>query len=227
MKKYLILTFIAVLCLTTAQAQQYTEAVYLKNGSVIRGTVIEQVPGESLKIRTADGSIFVYRMDEVVKITKTNESADKSRNAVSRGRKIGGYIDLGYVQNARSGGSGLSRFELLSSYGYHPTQYFYVGGGLGASYFYDVNEFFLPILANVKGTLPLSRKISAFADCKIGYAFSLNNSENDGFYLSPSLGINLDRLYFSVGYVAQYIYLWDLDYNFNIGGVSFRVGIKF
>ncbi len=46
------------------------EVVYLKNGSIIRGTIMEQVPGVSLKIQTADGSVFVYSMDEVEKITK-------------------------------------------------------------------------------------------------------------------------------------------------------------
>ena len=44
------------------------EVVYLKNGSIIKGVVIEQVPGESLKIQTYDGSIFVYKMSEVEKI---------------------------------------------------------------------------------------------------------------------------------------------------------------
>lgn len=46
------------------------EVVYLKNGSVIRGTIIEQIPGISLKIQTADGNIFFYKMEEVEKITK-------------------------------------------------------------------------------------------------------------------------------------------------------------
>ncbi len=57
------------------------EVVYLKNGSMIRGTVIEQIVGQSLKIQTADGSIFVYRMDEVEKITK--ESPIQTKRAVS------------------------------------------------------------------------------------------------------------------------------------------------
>jgi hypothetical protein len=36
-----------------------TEVVYLKNGSVIKGTIVEQVPGESLKIQTRDGNVGV------------------------------------------------------------------------------------------------------------------------------------------------------------------------
>jgi nitrogen regulatory protein PII len=32
--------------------------------------IIEQIPNESLKIQTADGSIFVYDMAQVAKIAK-------------------------------------------------------------------------------------------------------------------------------------------------------------
>lgn len=52
-------------------AQQLTQdVVYLKDGSVIWGQIIEQVPNVSIKIQTKDGNIFVYKMEEVAKITK-------------------------------------------------------------------------------------------------------------------------------------------------------------
>ena len=57
----------AFVFLSIGFAQETQDVVYLKNGSVIRGTVIEQVPGKSLKIKTSDGSVFVYTMDEVEK----------------------------------------------------------------------------------------------------------------------------------------------------------------
>ncbi len=49
---------------------QWQDVVYLKNGSVIKGMIIEQVPNESIKIQTADGSVFVYEMAQVTKIAK-------------------------------------------------------------------------------------------------------------------------------------------------------------
>jgi hypothetical protein len=55
---------------TECAGQDYVDILYLKNGSVIRGMIIEQVPNESLKIKTIDGSVFVYSMDEVLKFTK-------------------------------------------------------------------------------------------------------------------------------------------------------------
>ena len=71
-----MLRFILVACLTafvvTAPvfAQQTEDVVHLKNGSIVRGTIIEQIPGESLKIQTQGGSVFVYTMNEIAKISK-------------------------------------------------------------------------------------------------------------------------------------------------------------
>lgn len=70
MKKLLLLLTLLMGFSIHSIAQNYTEAVYLKNGSVIRGLIIEEVPNSSLKIQTSDGNIFSYTMDEIQKITK-------------------------------------------------------------------------------------------------------------------------------------------------------------
>lgn len=62
----LILTFSSVIL----YAQQYEDVVYLKNGSIIHGIILEQIPGESIKIQTKDGNTFGFKMDEVQKMTK-------------------------------------------------------------------------------------------------------------------------------------------------------------
>lgn len=54
------------------------DVVYLKNGSIVRGIIIEQVPNESLKIQTAGGSLFVYKFEEIEKITKEAPSSKSS-----------------------------------------------------------------------------------------------------------------------------------------------------
>lgn len=46
------------------------DVMYLKNGNVYRGMIIEQVPGVSYKIQIAGGSIFTVTVPEVEKITK-------------------------------------------------------------------------------------------------------------------------------------------------------------
>ena len=56
-----------------AFAQQMEDVIHLKNGGLIRGTIIEQIPGESLKIQTRDGNEFVYTMNEIAKMSKESE----------------------------------------------------------------------------------------------------------------------------------------------------------
>ena len=71
--KHCFLMFFVVLVLglfIEAEAQVVEEVVYLKNGSVIRGIIVEQIPNETLRIRTRGGSEFVFQMSEVLKITK-------------------------------------------------------------------------------------------------------------------------------------------------------------
>lgn len=46
------------------------DVMYLKNGNVYRGSIIEQVPGVSYKVQIAGGSIFSVTVSEVEKITK-------------------------------------------------------------------------------------------------------------------------------------------------------------
>jgi hypothetical protein len=48
----------------------FNDVVYLKNGSIIKGTVLEYIPSKTLKIKTTDGSIFVYKAEECDSIKK-------------------------------------------------------------------------------------------------------------------------------------------------------------
>lgn len=51
------------------------DVIYLKNGSVYRGIIIEQIPNQSMKIETVGGNIFAVKMDEVEKIAKERLAA--------------------------------------------------------------------------------------------------------------------------------------------------------
>lgn len=75
--KKIVSLFLFVLLTNVLFAQNYQDVVYLKNGSIVRGVVVEQVPNQSIKIETADRSVFVYRMDEVEKITREENKKGK------------------------------------------------------------------------------------------------------------------------------------------------------
>ncbi len=51
-------------------AQKIEDVIHLRNGETVRGTIIEQNPGESLKIQTADGTVFEYTIYEIAEISR-------------------------------------------------------------------------------------------------------------------------------------------------------------
>jgi hypothetical protein len=69
MKKILLFLLFSITLNVFAQTS-LDEVVYLKNGSIIRGVIIEQVLNEKIKIQTYDGNVFVFMYDEIEKITK-------------------------------------------------------------------------------------------------------------------------------------------------------------
>jgi len=70
MQKNLLFVFMLVFAFIVKAQGNLEEVIYLKNGSVIRGTIVEQIPNQTVKIQTKDGNVFVYNFSEVEKITK-------------------------------------------------------------------------------------------------------------------------------------------------------------
>lgn len=82
MKRLLTLLFVAIAFAAATYAQEYRDCVHLKNGSIIKGVIIEQVIGKTLTVETADGSRFVYNLCDIVKIIKERlEPSKQERKA--------------------------------------------------------------------------------------------------------------------------------------------------
>jgi hypothetical protein len=76
-------TMFISLCLLVSAAVNaqvsYDETIYLKNGSVIKGAVIEETR-DQLKIKTPNGSVFIVGTYDVEKIVRNNRSAINSKS---------------------------------------------------------------------------------------------------------------------------------------------------
>ena len=90
--------FILAMLLWTisAIAQQYEEVVYLKNGSRIKGTVIEMT-SERVRIEIYDGSILTYKSDEVEKIVK-----EKGLVQITDTKAIEAIVDKAIADNPKA-----------------------------------------------------------------------------------------------------------------------------
>lgn len=72
-----ILTALLLLFGASSFAQgNLEEVIYLKDGSVYRGVIMETIPGESYKIQIAGGSIFTVKQTDILKITKEERRMD-------------------------------------------------------------------------------------------------------------------------------------------------------
>ena len=78
-KKLFVLFAILVSGFAIFAQSEMRDVVYLKNGSVVKGTIVEQVIGESLRIDTPDGSIFFYEMNEIEKIVKEKVATPETK----------------------------------------------------------------------------------------------------------------------------------------------------
>lgn len=79
---FICFSFFAIISLGQ---NNYEEVVYLKNGSVIHGVIIEQIPNTSIKIKTYDGNIFAFKIDEIEKITKELPVSSKNNKSRQKG----------------------------------------------------------------------------------------------------------------------------------------------
>ncbi len=210
-------------CFSSAIKAQYVETVHLKNGSMIRGIIIEQIPEGTLKIQTADGSIFVYPNSEIAKITK--EIPQKGR-AGSIGFPYQqtptkpfymGTADFGYSIDVR--GMSAGRVEISTSHGCLIIPHLYIGGGIGIQYYHSAKAFNIPLFADFRG-YTMKGENKPYLNFRIGYSWG----DLEGLYLSPSFGVSLNRLDISFGYTMQKIRYY---YSTNLGAVTVKLGFHF
>jgi len=76
MKSYLILFILIFTAVHKLSAQDNTDKIYLKNGTIIRGMVIDQIPEKTVSVlqKTANGkdSIYIYKAENVIMIVKAD-----------------------------------------------------------------------------------------------------------------------------------------------------------
>lgn len=209
MKKILLVCLVMLFGVTRGVfAQNLEEVVHLKNGSVIRGSIVEQIPNESVKIQTRDGNIFVYSIDEIQKITK-EQPVNSYRSAgyahqyracdIERG--YFGVINFGYEIGV---GGGDDRIKLDVVNGYRVIPEFSVGAGVGVKYYIDADVVTIPLYAHLRTDL-LRTKVTPFIALNAGYNISTNDYIKGGALVEPSIGVgirlnNSKQLNVSLGY---------------------------
>ena len=204
---------------------RYEDVLYLKNGSILHGIIIEQVPNESIKIQTEDRNVFVYKMDEVLKITKEEVPVrKKTREPVTRDNmKKKGYMNIlevilgrsltedSQIDNAFEDPVPSAGLQTVNGYQFNP----YLSLGLGIGIHAYTEYVFVPFFADVRINF-MNETVSPFLSLSGGYSFSgyecLGIGSSDvyygGTYFNPAFGVRFNyrktkALAFSLGFRNQ------------------------
>jgi len=204
MKKILFLVIVFTFCKAgTSVAQSKEDVIYLNNGSILRGKVTENVPGNHTTIEIAGRNVFVIP-DTAVKIILMDQmiqSKDRE-NKASPVEMAASAVFYGGSKN--SGG-----FTFITSYRF-PFR-LSTGFGLGIEWF-DHQQ--IPFIADFKYSF-LKGSWSPYVYAQGGYAVPLTKSPDGDYaeyYGGPMAGVgggvrfnftNHNALIFSMGYRYQ------------------------
>ncbi|MBU0763776.1 MAG: hypothetical protein KJ607_02960 [Bacteroidetes bacterium] len=166
MKKLMYILSLSLI-ISAAAAQKTPDAVYLKNGSIIRGVIIEN-DETSVKIETSEKCTWVFRKDEIEKI-ETGIAVSDNFSIRSKGYLL--FFDTGLLVN----GDRLSLSQhLVNGYEFP----FRLSAGLGTG-IELVDGAKLPLFADVRYSV-FPGKFSPYVYLQGGYTFPIE--EDNGYY---------------------------------------------
>lgn len=250
MKKYLALLLFALITTVSFGQSNYQDVVYLKNGSIIRGVIIEQVPNKSIKIETADRNVFVYQMEEIEKITKEtfdskksdfNSSSDRRKGFI--GLSLGASIPVGDFAD-KSDGLAKTGIQLnLINFGYLFSENF----GITATWFGAANPLdadgydpwsYGGIMAGPLLSFPLSQKVEWDFRPMIGYSVTTLPDIGYGTEQASSFALNIGTVFrvnvgskmallLSADYFSTKPEFKDYGFEQSIGTISLGFGVAY
>lgn len=224
----------AVTSASWAQTSGFKDIIYLKNGSIIKGEITEDIPGETMKIRTAGGNTFVYKYADIEKTAKeriqsaapttesasyTNEPAsyssepawldnDKRPNSQTSRRGYHAMIDFGPQYTSIDGSNGFGG-ELTTTHGFQIFNCLFAGLGTGVSYYYvsdfdDSSVVFIPLYTSVR-YIPINGGFSPFVELRGGFDV-YSNADGNGAYFAANVGLRLGSGKKAFNLMAGYTY---------------------
>ena len=206
-----IFCFVLLLCIASASLAQRSEqfVVYLKNGSQIRGTLVEETSDGSVKIQTADRSIWVFEKERIEK-TAYEPKAKKLVSYPSKG--MFGQVDFGILAGR---GTYYNRYlpsaNLTLGYQFNPK----FSAGIGSGW--DYMELGLaPVFADARYNF-FNKALSPYVGGQLGYAFPYDPHRNNWW------GGQDNRYY---GGLMAGLRVGVRKYFFNNTALNFSIGYK-
>lgn len=172
MNRIFFLTLLIVVSHTLTFAQKTIDVVFLKNGNIFKGKILENKT-DTLKIETLCKNILVFTPSEVLKTsTESYHIYDLKSKGYFNFTSMG--VLIGSSHNDKP-----APFSVLMEHDYRFNNYLAMGGVTGIEM---LNESVIPLGVTVKGLLPLSGGSTLYAGITGGYSFSLDKPPDNNDY---------------------------------------------
>ncbi len=245
--KKLIFIISALMCFAfTMEAQDFQDVVYLKNGQVIRGSIVKPLDENGVKIMNSNSDVLSFSADQVRKVAREKMLHQNQKNVVHAYQPKGftNITTLGYGFGVGSYeimdntvDNELSYFSIHTINGYHLNDLLSLGLGIGVEFHEEVGEGqdgyeLVPLFADIRFT-PTRKEMAPFFYADAGYGLGAFEPDVKGgamFGLGGGLQWSLNRnsaLVASFGYRYQAHGFDNSGSDFNANYLNFKLGFKF
>ena len=142
--------------------------------------------------------------------------------------KYHGEVDLGYSIGVGTFATG--RLNIHTIQGVQISKYFSTGLGLGLDYYHELSEkgeLLIPIYLNLKGYLPISKKVAPYFSLDIGAGVGATSgvSGMSGLYCTPAVGIKAGKFKAQLGYNVQRVS--ESGFGISMNAIQIKWGLMF
>jgi hypothetical protein len=186
---FLLLLLIAA---ETITAQALEDVIYLKSQNVIRGRIMEN-NDSSIRMQTADGSIYNYNKIDVERVTREK----LYRSFMYKNTGFANYTELGALIAGKTTIEGVTTaaFSFQTVNGYKFNQYAMIGLGVGADLY--ATQTIIPIFGTFRGDIINNGSAIPFYFADAGYGVNITQESaaasnfKGGFLYAAGLGLKI------------------------------------
>lgn len=182
-----LLSTIFFICFITNSIAQ-DAVLYLKNGSIIKGEIINYQHPDTVYLSTYYGSKFSVNRKEIKKVVSDDfdGSLNKIEHNIPTKKGYKGNISAGYSFDL--GTAEENYFLITTTHGYLINPYFFVGAGAGFFRKYNLKETLIPIYFDTQVNFTQTKCIP-FMELQLGCINPMSFAYVPRIYTSAGMGM--------------------------------------
>ena len=212
-KRDLILLVLFLFPMITLTAQKSDE-ITLKNGSVIRGEIIEIIPEGNITINDAAGNTWVFIMSEVELISQVEKKRGVLEDNYPAG--LANITSIGFLAGSPNSMQ-IAPFSINTSFGYKNSLGMYTGLGTGIE-FLNINH--IPVFLDLQYFLR-SSEVSPVLIFRGGYALPANGSSDNNGNINTYNGGITGSLGIGLKIRSKENFAWDIEFMYRYMQISY------